>query len=182
MCPWQAALSIWQTEETVKKCLITHFSYLLSLLSGEGGSALLGVRRDSVWQCRFMTSLLQLIADLGNAWGKCCHQQHAFLLGNPNVFLCSACCHNSVLPVAGRIAGCPEPALPGSVGMPAHSLAQGDSLKDGCHLPRDHSPLGSAWVCWSWLSQSAEPNRKAQSFHPQIIIGSIEQFRVFISQ
>lgn len=37
MCPWQAALSTWQREETVKKCLVTHLSYLLPLLSGEGG-------------------------------------------------------------------------------------------------------------------------------------------------
>lgn len=150
----------------------------------EGRSALLvsgEILSGRVWQCRFMTSLLQLVADLGNTWGKCCHQLHVSLLGNPSVFLCSACCHNSVLPVAGGVAGGPEPALPGSMGMPAHCLAQSDSLKDGWHSPRNHSPLGSAWVCCSWVSQSAEQNTKAQSFHPQIITGSVEQFRVFIS-
>lgn len=154
------------------------------LLSGEGGlpSWVSGeILSGGACQCRFMTSLLQVIADLGNTWGQCCHQLHTSLLGNHSVFLCSACCHSSVLPVAGGAAGRPEPASPGSMGMPAHSLAQGDSLKDGCHAPRDHSPLGSAWVCWSWVSQSAEQNTKAQSFHPQIITGSIEQFRVFIS-
>lgn len=36
----------------------------------------------------------------------------------------------------------PEPALPGSVGIPVHSLAQGDSLTGGWHAPRNHSPLG----------------------------------------
>lgn len=96
-------------------------------------------------------------------------------------FVGSAHCHNSSFPEAEGVTGSECQASIAAWGcLPAACLRVAPS-EDGRCAPGSGNQFLSAWLYWSWVQYSAGQQMKARSLQPWVIIGSIEQFSVFIS-
>lgn len=96
-------------------------------------------------------------------------------------FLGSAHCHNSSFPEAEGVTGSGCQACITARGCLHAACLRVAPSEGGRCAPGSRNQFSSAWLYRSWVRYSAGQQMKARSLQLWVIIGSIEQFCVFIS-